>query len=250
MKWFLPEILFRNKDRDFFIEVFPFPQGNHNTHIVDSTVQSNLLHTHVQINLSRKFVQFAFSPRLHLIDSIYLSIIDQYGIVSSSSLSMFMVNYRRWMSIARSCASLSLLCVFLFRCWIIVAEEKEEESARCRLRSSRERKEKRKKKERNMTNRFDNQLANSTIEHRSSNERKREKEKKFCLLFSWSNTIYNDWTIHIKSFNYEKCSPHLVLLFLRTYSTHPFNINSQYISFQFSNNSSMFSSSSSIDVIL
>ena len=26
------EILFRNKDRDFFIEVFPFPQGNHHTH--------------------------------------------------------------------------------------------------------------------------------------------------------------------------------------------------------------------------
>lgn len=115
MKWFLPEILFRNKDRDFFIEVFPFPQGNHNTHIVDSTVQSNLLHTHTRTDqFIKKVCSIRFlspSPRLHLIDSIYLSIIDQYGIVSSSSLSMFMVNYRRWMSIARSCASLSLVCV-------------------------------------------------------------------------------------------------------------------------------------------
>ena len=55
---FISKVFFflHNKDRDFFIEVFPFPQGNllhwYNTNVIDYTVQSNLLCTHTHASTS------------------------------------------------------------------------------------------------------------------------------------------------------------------------------------------------------
>lgn len=66
---FISKVFFflHNKDRDFFIEVFPFPQGNllhwYNTNVIDYTVQSNLLCTHTHTH-PRQLIKRVCSVRV------------------------------------------------------------------------------------------------------------------------------------------------------------------------------------------